>query len=110
DRNDYNRFNAEDCRAVWPEANMLDINLSLFTALKKARNKARALGTASYTMEFSDYDPDHMNNRISIMGNPSLGEVKTMIPQPCFGRQRELYYRQCFRVLNASEKLFRLRL
>ncbi len=79
DRNDYNRFNVEDCRAVWPEANLLDINLSLFTALKKARNKARALGTASYTMEFSDYDPDHMNNRISIMGNPSLGEVKTMM-------------------------------
>ena len=79
DRNDYNRFNAEDCRAVWPEANQLDINLSLFTALKKARNKARALGTASYTMEFSDYDPDNLNNRISIMGNPSLGEVKTMM-------------------------------
>ena len=79
DRNDYNRFNADDCRAVWPEANLLDINLSLFTALKKARNKARALGTASYTMEFSDYDPDHMNNRISIVGNPSLGEVRTMM-------------------------------
>ena len=79
DRNDYNRFNVDDCRAVWPEANLLDINLSLFTALKKARNKARAQGTASYTMEFSDYDPDHLNNRISIMGNPSLGEVKTMM-------------------------------
>ena len=79
DRNDYNRFNTEDCRAVWPEANLLDINLSLFTTLKKARNKARALGTASYTVEFSDYDPNHLNNRISIMGNPSLGEVKTMM-------------------------------
>ena len=79
DRNDYNRFNVEDCRAVWPEANLLDINLTLFTALKKARNKARSLGTASYTTEFSDYDPDHLNNRISIMGNPSLGEVKTMM-------------------------------
>ena len=79
DRSDYNRFNADDCRAVWPEANLLDIDLSLFTKLKKARNKARALGTASYTTEFSDYDPDHLNNRITIMGNPSLGEVKTMM-------------------------------
>ena len=79
DRNDYNRFNVEDCRAVWPQDNLLDIDLSLFTKLKKARNQARAMGTASYTMEFSDYDPDHMNNRISIMGNPSLGEVKTMM-------------------------------
>ncbi len=75
DRNDYNRFNAEDCRAVWPDDNLLDIDLSLFTALKKARNKARA----SYTTEFSDYDPDHLNNRVSIMGNPTLGEVKTMM-------------------------------
>ena len=79
DRNDYNKYNVEDCRAVWPQDNMLDIDLSLFTQLKKARNKARALGTASYTMEYSDYDPDKPNNRISIMGNPSLGEVKTMM-------------------------------
>ncbi len=64
---------------VWPEENMLDINLSVFTALKKARNKARAEGTASYTQLFSDYDPEKPNNRISIIGNPSLGEVKTMI-------------------------------
>ena len=79
DRSDYNRFNVEDCRAVWPDDNLLDIDLSVFTSLKKARNKARALGTASYTMEFSDYDPAHLNNRITIMGNPSLGEVKTMM-------------------------------
>ncbi len=64
---------------VWPQENMLDINLSVFTALKKARNKARAEGLASYTQLFSDYDPDKPNNRISIVGNPSLGEVKTMI-------------------------------
>ena len=79
DRNDYNKYNLEDCRAVWPQENMLDIDLTLFTQLKKARNKARALGTASYTMEFSDYDPANPNNRIAIMGNPTLGEVKTMM-------------------------------
>ena len=64
---------------VWPEENMLDINLEVFTALKRARNKARAEGTASYTQLYSEYDPDKPNNRISIVGNPSLGEVKTMI-------------------------------
>ena len=64
---------------VWPEENMLDIQLSVFTALKKARNKARAEGAASFTQLYSDYDPDKPNNRISIVGNPSLGEVKTMI-------------------------------
>ena len=79
DRSDYNKYNLNDCRAVWPEANMLDIDLSIFTKLKKARNQARAVGTGSYTMLFSDYDPNHPNNKISIMGNPSLGEVKTMM-------------------------------
>jgi len=58
---------------------MLDINLSLFTQLKKSRNKARARGTASYTVEYSEYDPSNPNNRIAIMGNPTLGEVKTMM-------------------------------
>ena len=79
DRSDYNKYNVDDCRAVWPEDNMLDIDLSLFTKVKKARNKARALGTASYTALFSDYDPNRPNNRISVMGNPTLGEVKTMM-------------------------------
>ncbi len=79
DRNNYNKYNLDDCRAVWPEDNFLDIDLSLFTKLKKERNKARTLGTASYTTAFSDYDPDHQNNRITILGNPSLGEVKTMM-------------------------------
>ena len=64
---------------VWPQENMLDIDMSVFTWLKKERNKARAEGLASYTQLFSDYDPDKPNNKISIVGNPSLGEVKTMI-------------------------------
>jgi len=79
DRNDYNKYNVDDCRAVWPQDNMLDIDLSLFTRLKKARNQARANGTANYTTEYVDYDPDKPNNRIAIMGNPTLGEVKTMM-------------------------------
>jgi cell surface protein SprA len=58
---------------------MVDIDLSIFTRLKKARNKARSIGTGSYSMLYSDYDPDRPNNKVSIMGNPSLGEVKTMM-------------------------------
>ena len=58
---------------------MFDTDLSVFTKVKKARNKARGLGTASYTKPFSDYDPDQPNNRITVMGNPTLGEVKTMM-------------------------------
>ena len=31
----YDRYSAADCKAVWPEENMLDIPLGVFTALKK---------------------------------------------------------------------------
>ena len=79
DRSNYNKYNYEDCRAVWPLENMLDMQLSVFTDLKKERNKQRGSGGASYTQLFSDYDPSHPANKVSIMGNPSLGEVKTMI-------------------------------
>ncbi len=75
----YDRLSLADCQAVWPEENMLDVALSVFTTVKKERNKAKALGTASYNRPFSVYDADHPQNKITIMGNPTLGEVKTMI-------------------------------
>lgn len=75
----YDRYSAADCKAVWPEENMLDIPLGVFTALKKARNKAKAEGMASYNQAYSVYDEDKPNNKISIVGNPTLGEIKTMI-------------------------------
>ncbi|MGN1229368.1 MAG: cell surface protein SprA, partial [Prevotella sp.] len=65
--------------AVWPEENMLDIPLDKFTALKKERNKQKAAGQAAYVQAYSEYDSDKPNNKITVMGNPSLGEVKTMI-------------------------------
>ena len=71
--------NESGAMAVWPEENMLDIDLSLFTDLKKNRNRQKALGTASYVSLYSEYDPDKPNNKISVMGNPSLGEVKTIM-------------------------------
>ena len=58
---------------------MLDIYLSVFTNVKKLRNQSRAQGVASYTAPFSVYDTDHPNNKVSILGNPTLGEVKTMM-------------------------------
>ena len=75
----YDRYSGSDCRIVWPEDNMLDIPLSVFTTLKKDRNKAKTLGQASYSYPFSAYDPDRPNNKLTIVGNPTLGEVRTMI-------------------------------
>ena len=71
----YSTYSSIDCYKVWPEENMLDIQLSQFTSVKKERNKAKA----SYNEVYSIYDEDHPQNKISIVGNPTLGEIKTMI-------------------------------
>ena len=75
----YGRYSVQEARTVWPEENMLDIPLSVFTSLKKARNIAKAQGLATYNNVYSAYDEDKPNNKISIVGNPTLGEVKTMM-------------------------------
>lgn len=75
----YDRMSLAGCQAVWPEDNMLDIPLSVFTAVKRQRNKLKGQGMASFTREYSGYDTNHPANRVSVMGNPSLGEVKTMM-------------------------------
>ena len=75
----YDTYSSADCRAVWPEENMLDIDLSLLTETKKNRNRQKSLGQASYMAPFQEYDPDRPNNKITVMGNPSLGEIRTIM-------------------------------
>lgn len=75
----YGAYSSADRRTVWPQENMLDINLSLLTNLKKQRNIAKGQGLASYNKEFTAYDNDNPKNKMTVMGNPSLGDVKTMM-------------------------------
>ena len=79
DRSDYNKYSNADRRIVWPEENMLDINLSIFTDIKRDRNVQKSQGGASYAQLFSGYDPDHPGNKVSVMGNPTIGDVKVMM-------------------------------
>ena len=65
--------------AVWPQENMLDVDLDLFTHLKANRNRKKAQGTAAFTQLFSEYDPHRPQNKVSVQGNPSLGEVRTIM-------------------------------
>ena len=58
---------------------MIDIPLALLTNVKLQRNKAKAEGHASFVQAFTAYDNAHPANLVTIMGNPSLGEIKTMI-------------------------------
>jgi cell surface protein SprA len=67
--------------AVWPVSNMLDFRFEVLTDLKTKRNRARSEGQAgaNYNTVFSDYDPDNKQNKISVIGNPSIAEVKTIM-------------------------------
>jgi len=75
----YSWRSSSDRAKVWPSENMLDIDLSVFTKLKKERNKAKSEGQGSYSQPFSQYDDDKPNNKVTVVGNPTLGEVKTMV-------------------------------
>ena len=75
----YDTYSAQGCLDVWPAENMVDINFDLFTSLKKQRNAQASIGVAAMNRLFSTYDENHPNNRISVMGNPTLGEVKTIM-------------------------------
>ena len=75
----YDKYSRAERELVWPEENMLNVPLTVFTSLKKARNRAKGLGQASYNYAYSTYDADKPANKVTIMGNPTLGEVKTMV-------------------------------
>ena len=77
----YDNNTSEGRLAVWPADNMLDIALDIFTDLKKERNAAKNAGdpNAAYNRVYYTYDPDKPANKVSIIGNPSLSEVKTIM-------------------------------
>lgn len=73
---------------------MLNIPLEIFTQVKKMRNRAKSENPSlySFSVPYTYTDPDHPNNVVTVLGNPSLGEVKTMmigvrnmVPQPKSG-------------------------
>ncbi|MBQ1859117.1 MAG: cell surface protein SprA, partial [Paludibacteraceae bacterium] len=79
----YNNESEDDRKRVWPEANMFDFPLSVFTDAKTARNKAKRAGNenASNTKPYVVYDEgnDKPQNKITVMGNPTLEEISTIM-------------------------------
>ena len=77
----YNTNNTNDQYAVWPEANFMDVKLSLFTDIKKERNRAKhdESQQVGNTTLYTGYDPDHRANRVSVLGNPSLSDVRVVM-------------------------------
>ena len=66
---------------VWPQENMIDIPLNKLSDIKIHRNALRnsnAEGVTNTTI-YSEYDSETPKNRISIVGSPSLGQIKVMM-------------------------------
>lgn len=72
---------AQDRAAVWPKSNKMEFPLSLFTDLKIARNAAAASGSAmaDFYHRFSRPDEENPANSVTVVGNPSLSNVKTIM-------------------------------
>lgn len=73
--------NAKDRAIVWPRENYMDFNLQALVDLKKERNRAKneqQPGVGFATL-FTGRDPDNERNRMAVIGNPSLSDVRVML-------------------------------
>ncbi|MCM1356375.1 MAG: cell surface protein SprA [Staphylococcus sp.] len=77
------KYNEEgaDRAIVWPRENYMDFLLQNLVDLKKERNRAKneqQPGVGFATL-FTGRDPDNERNRMAVMGNPSLSDVRVML-------------------------------
>ena len=77
----YSTNSSSDRLKVWPEENMVDINLDVLVNAKKHRNadKMAEVSGVGYSIRYQDVDEDHPNNKVYVMGNPSLSKVRVML-------------------------------
>ena len=77
----YSTNSSSDRLKVWPEENMLDINLDVLVNAKKHRNADKMAGVpdVGYATRYLDVDDDHPNNKVYVVGNPSLSKVRVML-------------------------------
>ena len=70
-----------DRERVWPLDNFLNFNLQSLVDLKLQRNAAKRDEQAGvgYGIVYSDRDPDNERNTISVLGNPSLSDVRVLL-------------------------------
>ena len=79
----YNNNSVADREKVWPVENMFDFPLKVFTDAKIARNKAKRAGNqgVSNTIPYVIYDDasDKPQNKITVLGNPTLEDVSSIM-------------------------------
>lgn len=77
----YNQYLTSDRYIVWPESNYMNFNLQSLVDLKKKRNEAKRNeeNGVGFATLFTGRDPDNEHNRIAVIGNPSLSDVRVML-------------------------------
>jgi cell surface protein SprA len=66
---------------VWPTANMFDFPFEILTNLKLKRNEEKRRADSGITFQtlYSSMDPNNQMNKISVIGNPSIAEIKVVM-------------------------------
>lgn len=77
----YNNLNTADRQTVWPISNFLNVPFDAFTNIKTLRNREHSAGAegVGYGRLYSMRDPGNDRNTVSVLGNPSLSDVRVML-------------------------------
>ncbi|MDE6612025.1 MAG: cell surface protein SprA, partial [Muribaculaceae bacterium] len=77
----YNRYLSSDQYIVWPRSNFLDLKLQSLVELKKQRNRAKRAEESGvgYGTLYTGRDPENERNRMGVIGNPSLSDVRVIL-------------------------------
>jgi hypothetical protein len=76
----YSAHSNSDREIVWPKENMINLPLELLTSLKLNRNREELSGTLKdKSNKFTRQDPEKPDNSLSIVGNPSLADIKVIM-------------------------------
>jgi len=70
-----------DREMVWPKSNMFDFPFEILTNLKLERNreKRQAGSDVTFYTPYSSFDPEKPMNKVTIVGNPSVSDIKVIM-------------------------------
>ncbi len=74
----YNNDDEDSRNVVWPESNMFDFPFEVLQSAKQQRNNVMRQGGSSITLT-SLFSVSDGNNRVSVVGNPNLSNIKTVM-------------------------------
>lgn len=77
----YNPNVKGDDELIWPENNMFNFAFDKLTDVKTERNRLRDLGNSNVSLSkpFYKYDEEKPLNKITIVGNPNIGDVQVVM-------------------------------